>query len=99
MTDFFATPTNITSFMDLMAYNNSITNDMFGVAIIFILFSISFITMHGFGNRVSITGSLWFCSLISIFLWTMQLVSDNVMVVLTVLTALATLFLFRTREN
>ena len=99
MSDFFPYPGNLSTLQDIMVYNNTITNDLFGVSILMMVFGISFITMQNFGNKPSLVASLWITSVISIFLWVLQLISPDIMVALTVMTAMATIFLFRTREN
>jgi hypothetical protein len=72
---------------------------MFGVGLLVIIFSISFISMLQWGGKQSFVASIWITTVISIFLWIYQLVSPDIMLVLTVITALATVFLFRTKEN
>ena len=96
---FFPLPYNVTSYPQLMLYNNTITNNMFGLGILAVVFFIPFITMLGFGQKQSLVTSLWFTTIMSIYLWTMQLVAPEVMVAMTVITALSTIFLFRTKEN
>ena len=92
-------PYNVTSFQDLLIYNNTVTNNMFGLSILVIVFFISFFTMLKFGSKVSFASSMWLTTVVSVFLWILQLVNPDIMVVLTVITALSTVFLFRTREN
>ena len=99
MSDFFPLPYNVTNFQELMVYNNTITHDLFGVGILFTIFSIAFITMLPFGNKQSFVASVWLTSVISVFMWILQLVNPEIMVALAVITALGTIFLFRTREN
>ena len=99
MADFFPTANNLTGYDKLMQYNNLVTNDLFGVTILLIVFSISVISMYGFGKKPAFVASLWLTTVVSIFAWVMQIVSPDIMVMLAVVTAMASLFLFRTREN
>jgi hypothetical protein len=99
MADFFPTASNLTGFDKIMQYNNTVTNDFFGVTLLMIVFSISFISLYGFGKKPAFVASLWLTTVISIFSWVMSIVSPDIMVMLAVVTAMASLFLFRTREN
>lgn len=91
--------TAVRSFQGLLICNNTITNNLFGSAIIIMVFFISFISMLPFGQKQSLAASLWLATVSSVFLWILQLLSADYMVLLTVITALSTLFLFRTKEN
>jgi hypothetical protein len=90
---------NSRNFVDIMVCNNAITNNLFGVSILTMVFFISFISMLSFGQKNSLAASMWITTVVSVFLWGMQLINPEIMVALTVITALATIFLFRTKEN
>lgn len=91
--------TGITNVQTLMQWNNTVTGDMFGLSILLMLFSISFLTMHGFGNKPSFVASIWLTAIASVFLWILQLINAEIMIGVIMITALASVFLFRTREN
>lgn len=99
MGDFFTLPTNVTNFQQLLIYNNSITHDLFGVSLLLTVFAITFVSTMGWPRGQNLVSSLWITAITSVFFWLMQLISSDIMVVLAILTALATVFLFRTREN
>jgi hypothetical protein len=91
--------TNSRTFTDIMYCNNGITSNLFGASIIMMVFFISFITMLPFGQKNSLAASLWISTVAGILLWGMNLVAPEITTALIVITALATVFLFRTREN
>lgn len=86
-------------FVQVGVCNNAITNGVFGNGILLIVFFISFITMLSFGQKNSFIASLFITTLASVLLVIMQMVSADIMLLLTIVTALGTLLLFRTREN
>ena len=87
------------SFQAVMICNNAVTNNMFGISILLMVFSIAIITMLYAGVKQALAASLWLTTLVSMLLWVLQLISPDIMVSMTVITALSTVFLFRTREN
>lgn len=93
--------TNARDFVQVMVCNNGVTNNLFGASILLIVFAISFISMLGFGQKNALVASLWLTTLVSTFLSTMTsgLINPDIMVLLTIISALSTLLLFRTREN
>ena len=90
---------NVRDFQGLLIANNSVTNDLFGTSILVMIFFISFISMLPFGQKNSLAASLWITTLCSVMLWVLQIFNPDYMVLLTIITALATIFLFRTKEN
>ena len=86
---------NVSDAGSLMIWNNTATHGMFGLALILILFSISFISMLGFGFKRSLTASLWLSSLTSVVLWVLQLVNADIMTAIILITGLSTIFLFK----
>ena len=91
--------TSSRSFQAVMLCNNTVTNNLFGLSILLMVFSIAIITMLYAGVKQALAASLWLTTLVSMLLWVLQLISPDIMVTMTVITALSSVFLFRTREN
>jgi hypothetical protein len=90
---------SVRTFQSLLLCNNSVTNNLFGTGILLMVFFISFISMLGFGQKNSLAASLWLTTVVSVYLWIQQLFNPDYMVLLTVITAMVTIFMFRTKEN
>jgi hypothetical protein len=64
-------PTNITTYTGIGTYLNSISNDMFGLLLIFSIFIISFMSLRNYHLTINLMVTSWMSLIASLFMWTM----------------------------
>lgn len=91
-------PTNITDFGDLFQWNNRVTNSMFGLGVLLIVFFVSFVLLKGFESSQAFTGCVFFTFLTAV---TLRLIGilDTVWVIASgLIMGLIILLIFFTKE-
>lgn len=88
---------NETGLIGLMRYSNNVTNDIFGITLLFMIFSIMFVSFkarnHGTGESM---GAASFVSMVSsVFLWIINVVPDYSIIVTTILTVISIIIMGR----
>ena len=78
---------NGTTLVDLFSYNNDITNDMFGVSLLLIIFMVMYFPMSARRPDLALTMSLFITGIISFLMVGLGLV--NIMVAVGVMVAFA----------
>jgi len=87
---------NATHFVELLQnVNASYTNNLFGMFILFAVFMIAFISLKNYPAETGFTTSAFLTTLAAIFLSIMELIAPEMVLIMTIITALSTLLLFR----
>jgi hypothetical protein len=70
----FDDPTNVTGFVELLQYTNSITNEWFGNTVVIMVFTIAFLSLKQSGHATSdaLTVSSFISAVLTIFLLVMN---------------------------
>lgn len=80
------TQPNMTTPVDLFIYANTVTGGMFWTLILFATFIISFGTLRStYSNQISFATTSFFTGILAIFLFILELISPEVMVINMVL--------------
>lgn len=91
---------NVTNgFQDLLTYSNSVTNNFFGATIIFGVFMVLFIGLktRGFPTEKAFASASFSSTLVSyIMVLIPNVISPSIVTVLTLLTAISIIMLYRT---
>jgi hypothetical protein len=95
ITDFdYPVPTNITRVEDLFTHANSLTNDMFGVGLLLLIWVVAFTGFKGYYNSESAFASASFITAISsVILFGLEIVSATYLTI-TILLLVIAVFLF-----
>ena len=86
---------NITGYEDLFEYSNEITNNMFGISLLLIIFMVSFVASKNLPTEKAFSISCFTTYMASIFLAIMHLISGEIILLMTLLTALSVFFLYK----
>ncbi len=70
-------PKNITGFTDLFQWQNRVTDYKFGIAILLLVFIVSFVTLKGFESSQALTGCLFFTMVTAISLRIVDLLNNT----------------------
>ncbi len=95
-----ALPDNVTDVMDIAQYNNEITQNMFGVGILFAVFLVMFV-ITGREARVSIPISLYITTVVGLFMAVPvpPLVGADIIATLIITDVIATIALYALGES
>ena len=86
---------NVTGYVDLFTYSNEVTNNMFGLGILMIIFVVSFVVSKNLPTEKAFSMACFTTTMTSYFLAILQLVSGEIILIMTLLTALSVFFLYR----
>jgi len=86
---------NVTGFVELMLYDNSITGGIFGISILLMIFFISFISLTAYGVEKSFVPAIFMTFISSVFLAAMGLISYNIITILLFVTTLSVFLLWK----
>lgn len=89
----YTMPTNITSVVDIWTYANSVTGDLYGVALLLGVFLVAFAGSKQFQIEKSFTASLFATVLVGFLLSTAGVVSASVLILPLILLAFSVLLL------
>lgn len=70
-------PKNLTTFTDLFQWQNRVTDYKFGIAILLLVFIVSFVTLKGFESSQALVGCLFFTMVTAISLRTVDLLNNT----------------------
>jgi hypothetical protein len=91
----FAYPSGVSNIPDLLLYINSITNNWFGILILFAVFVISFLSMKGSDPEKAFTASSFISSLVAATLVILQLLNSEIMIAMVMITAISLILLIK----
>lgn len=86
---------NVTGYVDLFKYGNEITNNMLGLGILLIIFMVSFVASKSLPTEKAFSIACFTTTMASYFLAIMQLISGEIILMMTLLTALSVFFLYK----
>jgi len=86
---------NVTGFPEQFIYANTLTDNLFGIMILVLVFAVAF--MHGSRDDTgrAFASASFICLLLSFFLGVLNLINGNIVIVFIVLTALSAFVLKR----
>ena len=90
----YATPTNITGFIEMFRYTNEVSGNIFGTGILLSLFLISFMYLKMNGERLqpSIMASGFLTSFVAIILFLMGIVEGYAMFLCFIITVIGAIW-------
>lgn len=92
----FDNPSNLTDINKTLYYVNDVTDNMFGVAILLIVFTISFMALKSrYPIESALPSSMFTTTLISIFLWLLGILPAEAPPILGLMTAFSVVLTFR----
>lgn len=86
----FANPGNVTDPVNLFQYVGSITSNLFGIMILFAIFSISFVAMRA--DSRAFLAAMGITTLSSVFLAAIQILDPNMILVTAAITGVGVFF-------
>lgn len=92
-------PPNATDISQILRWVNSVTDNTFGSMTLISIFAISFIALKRYEFEEALTGSLTITSIIGILLYTMELISDFIVIGLIVSLVLTIFALISKKRN
>lgn len=93
---YFDYPTNLTDFNQTLHYVDNVTDNMFGVAILLIIFTISFMALKSrYPTESALPSAMFTTTLISIFLWLLEILPAEAPPILALVTAFSVVLAFR----
>lgn len=90
----FDAPTNVTNFVTWMQYNNTVTDNMFGIGILVMLFIVVFIAFKQYETEQAFASACFISLIASIMLRVVGLVGSNVVLVFVILSAISAVLLY-----
>lgn len=95
-----ALPDNVTDIVDIVQYNNTITNNAFGISILFAFFVVMFIAT-GREPKTSLPTSLFTTTLVSIFMAVPSppMVGVEIVASLVIATVISTIIMYSGGES
>lgn len=90
-TTWYDYPTNITGLNSLFDFSNDAVGGNMGIIILIAVFLISTLTLLRFGSVKAMASSSFLCSILSILLWRMQILSFSIVMITVGLVILMTI--------
>lgn len=85
---YFDYPTNFTDFNQTLNYVDDVTGNMFGVAILVIVFTISFMALKSrYPTESALPSAMFTTTLISVFLWLLEILPPEAPPILALMAA------------
>lgn len=94
MTYYYPQP-NSTGIMDILLYSNSVTNDWFGVVVVFMVFVVGFISQKHYGTERAVASASFLTAISSYLLFAMGLVGSHIILIPTIMTVVSVFFLWK----
>lgn len=92
----FDYPSNLTDINQTINYVSSVTNDMFGLSMLLIIFSISFFALKTrFPTNEAMASSMFTVTLSSIMFWLLGVLPAETPPILAMMTAFSVVLMFR----
>lgn len=88
----FAPPSNVTGIVDVFSYGNTVTGGLFGIALLLIVFVVSFVALKVYPTEKAMAASSFTTALTSYMLSAVSLV-PNYAVLITTIMVIASVFL------
>ncbi len=82
---YYPYPNGTGDFLGLMTYNNTVTNDAFGLALVIIIFMVMFLAFKGFRTEQALTSASFITAISTYLLSVLGLVSTWVILIPTVM--------------
>lgn len=95
----YANPTNVSSITGMFTYTNSVTNNLFAPAILFVIWIILFITLKQWRTEGALTSSTFIVMLLTFILRAGNIVGDVVVAIVTILFLLTIFIQIMDREK
>lgn len=95
MSYYFPLPNNITDFVSLMVFANNVTNYMFGIGILLMIFFLSFTSLLFYGSERAFSTSIFLTFISSLFLASMGLIAYEIILIMIFATALSIFLLWK----
>jgi len=86
---------NETSWYGLFRYANTITNDFFGMSFLFLVFIVCFVALRRYPAKEGFATSSFLTVLLGVLMKLIGLVSDEILLIFVVATAISVLFLVK----
>lgn len=85
---------NITNMTAWMQYNNTVTDNWFGLAILIVFFIVMFLALKNYSTEQAFATASFASAIVAVLLRVVGLVGDNVVIGMAILAVLGLVFLY-----